>query len=184
MPEIQGSHAFDREAVANEFRGWPRRQQEAWLAELEALKTPVEYFYDPSPEREEVEVLDLFVPQRLEYLPELYGFLREQLQSSGYEALFAGYSLFQVQGAFRGERIYDESTLIVRLVYDRTQLEQDTVAETEGVENAEMLLRRVDKRVDDLAQYVIQITGTQEEEIWIMQYRARLARFVRKERQP
>jgi len=89
-----------------------------------------------------------------------------------------------VQGAFRGERIYDESTLIVRLVYDRTPLEQDTVAETEGIENVEMLLRRVDKRVDDLAQYVIQITGTQEEEIWIMQYRARLARFVRREQQP
>jgi hypothetical protein len=184
MPEIQGNKGFDREVVAKEFQSWSRPQQETWLAELEALKKPVEYSYDPSPEREDVEVLEIFVPQRLAYLPGLYEFLREQLQSLGYEALFTGYSLFPVQGAFRGERIYDESTLIVRLIYDRTQFEHRTVEATKSVENKELFLRLVDQRIDDLAQYVIQITGTQEEEIWIMQYRARLARFVRKERPP
>jgi hypothetical protein len=35
-----------------------------------------------------------------------------------------------------------------------------------------------------LGHWAIRLTGTQEEEIWIMQYRARLARFVRKERPP
>ncbi|MCG3130924.1 MAG: hypothetical protein FLDDKLPJ_01698 [Phycisphaerae bacterium] len=65
-----------------------------------------------------VEILEVYVPARVEYLANLYVWLREQLYSRPLPLLH-GFSIYEVNGAFRGaERVYEERTAVIRVVLD------------------------------------------------------------------
>jgi hypothetical protein len=120
------------------------------------------------PRTAEAYVLELYVPKRLRYLGKLYDFLFDQLQSKGIDAIVRGYSIYEVDGAFvafsQGQtpKIYDEKTLVVRLIYDLPDSEIET-------------------RIHELAREVISITQSQEEEIWILRSQATQFRFIKEE---
>jgi hypothetical protein len=174
----QESKSFDWAEAESAFAALPKNEQDEMLARLAGLRQPVEYRYQP--ETESAEVLELLIPERLEYLSALYEFLHGQLSAPGHSALFKGFSVIEVKGGFRGERVYYEPTLVVRLIYDRAQF----LEEARDSENPETWTRRVDQRTNDLAQEIIKITQLQEEEIWIVRYGAMVAKYVRKEREP
>ena len=64
-----------------------------------------------------VEVVEIYVPRRLEYLSGLYKWLREQLTDPS-KALLKGFSLYEVGGAYVGTRLFTEQTLVVRLIFE------------------------------------------------------------------
>ncbi len=121
---------------------------------------------DYVPETTEAHVLEVYVPKRIRYLGPLYSFLFEQLQSSGREALLHGYSIYEVDGAFVSQtleqkpEIYDEKTLVMRLIYDLPE-------------------NMSERHLNEIAAEIISITKSREEEIWIMQYQATQFRFIR-----
>lgn len=111
-----------------------------------------------------VDVVEVYVPKRLAYLSELYGWLDDELNKRSGESLFRGFSVYEVSGAFRGRRkTYDEQTLVVRLVFDLP---------VDGpVSDLERLSRQA--RIMDIGSEVVRITRSREEEIWLIQSQAR-----------
>jgi hypothetical protein len=115
-------------------------------------------FYEP--QILEAYVLEIYVPQRLSYLPRLYTYLKEQLSGGlepEYSPLFRGYSLFEAKGAFAGTaQIYEEPTLVIQLIFDSFSYEQYDLE----VETQSFIRGSIDARIMALANEVIQITRT------------------------
>ena len=118
------------------------------------------------PRTAEAHILEVYVPKRLRYLGRLYTFLFNQLHSSGRKALLQGYSIYEVDGAFVSHisaqevQVYDEKTLVVRLIYELPRGNLET-------------------RIHDIARKIIELTESREEEIWIIRYQATQFRFIR-----
>jgi hypothetical protein len=123
VEDEQESKAFDWTDAERAFASLAKTEQDAVLARLAELRRPVEYRYQP--DTESAEILELLIPERLEYLSALYEFLHGQLSAPGHSALFKGFSVIEVKGGFKGERVYYEPTLIVRLIYDRAQFMEE-----------------------------------------------------------
>ena len=62
---------------------------------------------------ENIEVVEVYVPRNLEYLSPLYLWLKTELSQPESRALFRGFSLYEVSGAYVGSIDYTEQTLIV-----------------------------------------------------------------------
>lgn len=123
-------------------------------------------------------VLEVYVPYRVEFLSELFGFLHAELTSPEHGLLFRGFSLYEVKGAFRSEapdaEPYQELTLVIRLVFDVDQY-QEAVAEprTSFVEGM------LDDRLRGIAEKVVDITKLSEEQIWIVRFAAGKTQLIR-----
>lgn len=137
-----------------------------------------QFYYEA--EVEEAYVLEVYMPYRLQYLPRFYDYLDEELRRLTRLPLFRGFSIYEVEGAFSGARgkIYDEPTMTVRLIYDiasydEYQCASDAPSQVRG---------NLDARIEDLANQLMVITAFQEEEIWIMRYRAEQIRLRRRRR--
>jgi hypothetical protein len=120
------------------------------------------------------------MPYRLQYLPRFYDYLNEELTSPYRLSLFQGFSIYEVKGAFKGARgrVYDEPTMVVRLIYDIASYDEyDRAPGAPGYVRGSP-----DARIEELANQLVTITAFQEEEIWIMRYRAEQIRLRRKRR--
>ena len=105
----------------------------------------------------DVEVVEIYVPRRLEYLSELYKWLREQLEDP-YASLLKGFSIYEVSGAYIGTRLYTEQTMVVRLIFELATEDKTQVAH-EG-------------RINHIAENILEITGFKEEEVWLIRTQA------------
>lgn len=103
-----------------------------------------------------IEILEVYVPARVEYLANLYVWLREQLYSLP-RPLLQGFSIYEVNGAFRGiERVYEERTAVIRVVFAAASVED------EGEQRAH------EARVGEIAEEFRKITEEREGEIWLI----------------
>ena len=114
------------------------------------------------------EVVEIYLPRRLEYLSELYRWLKAQLVSPGYKSLFKGFSLYEVSGAYVGTRLFTEQTVVVRLIFDVSSGRLERVSH--------------EARMDDIADSILRMTGGREEEVWLI--RSSAIKTVRKARGP
>ena len=118
------------------------------------------------PRTVEAYILEVYLPKRLRYLGKLYAFLFDQLQSKDAGTIVRGYSIYEVDGAFasflqdQAPKIYDEKTLVVRLIYNLPEPE-------------------IEHLIYELAREVIAITQSQEEEIWMLRSPATQFRFIK-----
>ena len=118
-----------------------------------------------------VEIVEIYVPARLEYLSNLYGWLDKELNAGANQALFRGFSLYEVNGAFRGDvDVYEERTIVIRLIFD--------LPEAAESDKSDERMRR--GRIGDIIEDVAQITKGQEEELWLIRFNA--DKFVRPRR--
>lgn len=98
------------------------------------------------------------MPARVEYLANLYVELREQLYSHP-KPLIHGFSIYEVNGAFRGtERVFEERTAIIRIIVDAPSTDDESDQERRAHEN----------RIGEIAELFLTITDRQEEEVWMM----------------
>jgi len=107
-----------------------------------------------------VEVVEAYVPLRLKYLAGLYGWLRDQLIARDQD-LFGGFSIYEVNGAFRGEaeEPYEERTVVVRLVLSLDDM-------TDAAEGRAR--RELDVKVRQIVRSIVRITKREEEEVWVL----------------
>jgi hypothetical protein len=98
-----------------------------------------------------VEILEAYIPAKLEYLARLYEWLQAQLYSHP-KPLLQGFSIYEVNGAFHGKEVYEERTLVVRVV----------------VESARRRRARVGDLIRALLAELHAITQGKEEELWII----------------
>jgi hypothetical protein len=73
------------------------------------------------------ECVELYVPKKLEHLSEIFTFLRNKLseREQGVRQAVAidGFSIYEVDGAFYGEKVYQERTLVIRILFKRSASE-------------------------------------------------------------
>ncbi len=77
----------------------------------------------------EFHCVEVYLPKRLKHLSELYEYLRFQLteQTGDRGGVFSidGFSIYEVDGAWRGQEITDERTLVIRILFIRSKQEDD-----------------------------------------------------------
>jgi len=106
------------------------------------------------PEPWMVSIFELYIPKRTNYLSELYQFLHDAV-TSGASIRLDGFSVYEVDGAYRGKaQAYEERVCVVRLVLPKA------IAEA----------RTPNPSVLEMGQKLLQITGFKEEEVWIVRY--------------
>lgn len=105
---------------------------------------------------DDIEILEAYVPARVEYLANLYVWLREQLYSHP-RPLLQGFSIYEVNGAFKGvERVYEERTAVIRIVFE-------SPVDADQAES-----RAYEARIGEIGETLRLITKEQEEEIWLI----------------
>lgn len=105
------------------------------------------------------ECIEIYVPKKLEHLSELYNYLRQKLseRKAGVEQAIPidGFSLYEVDGAFYGSEIYQERTVVIRILVERTPGESDC-----------SILQKIQAVGSEIATRV----SLAEEELWIGHY--------------
>jgi hypothetical protein len=158
-----------------------------WLVPLSFLLHPVEYWAPTkgnresavaakvketekrAPETGQYDCVEIYLPKRLKHLSELYRFLRERLTVRPTDFALKGFSIYEVDGAFSGETIWEERTLVIRIFFPRpANYPQLTVQAT----------------VNELGREIVQTIAHDEEEVWICYYEQIVTAFrpVRKSR--
>ena len=121
--------------------------------------------HDVSIERRAIECVEVYVPKKLESLSELYRYLREKMvqrESGAGSVQIDGFSLYEVDGAFYGDRIYQERTLVIRLLF----------LNASSVEGKEL-----EQQVSTIGREIATTVALKEEEIWICHYPQRMVIF-------
>jgi hypothetical protein len=116
----------------------------------------------PPGERKQVDCIEIYLPKSLEFLSELYRFLREKVTQRLGLVVLDGFSIYEVDGVFRGEQFWEQRTLVIRLLLVRPVLTPDLVVE--GL-------------INDLGREIVLQVARREEEIWICHYPQNLMIF-------
>jgi len=112
------------------------------------------------PESGDFECVEIYVPKKLENVSALYTFLgtklRDRRSGAKQHVPIDGFSLYEVDGAFYGEEIYQERTIVVRILFKRVASDDDAT---------------IEKKVGALGSDVAASVAITEEEFWICHYR-------------
>ena len=109
-----------------------------------------------------VDCVEIYMPKSIELLSELYHFLREKVTNRFGELVLDGFSVYEVDGLFRGEQLWEQRTLVIRLMFLRPP-----------GRNASS----VEMRVTVLGREIAASVAKNEEEIWICHYPQHLRVF-------
>ena len=71
-------------------------------------------------ERKQIDCVEIYLPKSIEFLSELYLFLREKVQHRLGQIVLDGFSTYEVDGVFQGEKLWEQRTLVIRLLFVRT----------------------------------------------------------------
>lgn len=112
--------------------------------------------------RKEIDCVEIYLPKSIEFLAEIYRFLRTRLEDRLGRAPLDGFSIYEVDGVFRGEQIWEQRTLVIRLLLVRTVGKPDEWFEA---------------TVWDLGREIATQVAPHEEQIWICHYPLNLTVF-------
>ena len=119
---------------------------------------------EPQPgDRRQVDCVEIYLPKRLEFLSELYRLLREKVTNRLGQVVLDGFSSYEVDGVFLGERLWQERTLVIRLLFIRT---------------ANKPANFIAATIQDLGREIASRVAAEEEEIWICHYPQNLFIFT------
>src|SRR5262245_31292840 len=109
----------------------------------------------PLGERRQIDCVEILLPKSIEFLSELYRYIRDKVTNRFDQVVLDGYSIYEVDGVFRGERLYEQRTLVIRVLFIRAPGEPPG-----GVE----------ARVGLLGREIVTKVAGMEEEVWICHY--------------
>jgi hypothetical protein len=102
-----------------------------------------------------VDCVEIYMPKSIELLAELYHFLREKVTNRFGEVVLDGFSVYEVDGLFRGQQLWEQRTLVIRLMFLRPPGRN---------------ISAVEMRVTLLGREIAANVAKNEEEIWICHY--------------
>jgi hypothetical protein len=107
-------------------------------------------------EHRTIECVEIYVPKNVENLSELYRYLREKMmgrdEATRDAAIIDGFSLYEVDGAFYGDQIYEERTLVIRLLL---------------LNDADTVATALDAQVATIGREIATAVARNEQELWI-----------------
>jgi hypothetical protein len=116
----------------------------------------------PLGEHRQVDCVEIYLPKSIEFLSELYRFLRDNVTHRLGPVVLDGFSVYEVDGVFRGEKFWEQRTLVIRLLLVRPS------------ERPASLLSAT---INDLGKEIAIQVAREEEEIWICHYPQNLVVF-------
>lgn len=105
-------------------------------------------------ESRRLECVEIYVPKTLNNLSLLFQYLQRKLRDRQQAVVIGGFSLYEVDGAYFGERLYEERTLVVRILM--TVCSEDP--------------SRLSQEIAALGREVASAVALEEEELWICHY--------------
>jgi hypothetical protein len=116
----------------------------------------------PFGERKQLDCVEIYLPKSIAFLAELYRFLREKIENRLGQIVLDGFSNYEVDGVFFGEKLWEQRTLIIRLMFIRT-----VGSSPESLHG----------RITDLGRELAHSIAVNEEQIWICHYPQHLVIF-------
>lgn len=105
------------------------------------------------------ECVEIYVPKNLENLSKLYAFLQRKLterkEGVRQDVVVDGFSLYEVDGAFYGHEIYQERTIVIRILFHHLETDDD---------------QSIQQKVRALGTEIAATVAMNEEELWVCHY--------------
>jgi hypothetical protein len=110
---------------------------------------------EPPGQRKQLDCVEIYLPKSIEFLSELYQLLREKVRNR------LG-SIYEVDGVFRGEQLWEQRTLVIRLLLLRPGKHPSPA---------------VERTISALGREIATTVAVNEEQIWICRYPQALTVF-------
>jgi len=117
----------------------------------------------PLLDRKQVDCVEIYLPKSIEFLSELYQMLRDKTRNRLGTLVLDGFSIYEVDGVFHGEILWEQRTLVIRILLVR---KADTPTD---------LLERI---LFELGREIATQVAVREEQIWICYYPQNLRIFT------
>jgi len=111
----------------------------------------------------QIDCVEVYLPKSIEFLSELYQMLREKVTQRLGDLVLDGFSIYEVDGVFHGERLWEQRTLVIRVLLIRKTETASTQLEVTILELGREIATRV---------------AIHEEQIWICHYPQTLRIFM------
>ena len=105
-------------------------------------------------DRKYIDCVEIYLPKSIEFLSELYQFLREKVKNRLGSIALRGFSIYEVDGVFQGEQLWEQRTQVIRLLLVRPGMNPSPPVEL---------------TINDLGMEIAKVAD-KEEEIWICHY--------------
>ncbi len=120
-------------------------------------------FQQPPPhDIKQVDYVEIYLPKSIEFLSELYQLLRDRTTNSLGSLVLDGFSIYEADGVFRGERLWEQRTLVIRILL---------------VRKAESPAYLLESTIFELGGQIASKVAVHEEQIWICHYPQNLRIF-------
>jgi hypothetical protein len=114
-------------------------------------------------DRKQVDCVEIYLPKSIEFLSELYQMLRDKTRNRLGSVVLDGFSIYEVDGVFHGETLWEQRTLVIRILLIR---------------KADTPLDLLDVTVLELGREIATKVAVREEQIWICHYAQNLRVFT------
>ena len=111
----------------------------------------------------QIDCVEIYLPKSIEFLSELYQMLRDKTTSRLGKLVLDGFSIYEVDGVFYGERLWEQRTLVIRILLIR---------------NAETPTAQLEATILELGREIATRVAVHEEQIWICHYAQQLRIFT------
>lgn len=120
-------------------------------------------FQQPPPhDIKQVDCVEIYLPKSIEFLSELYQLLRDRTTNRLGSLVLDGFSIYEADGVFWGERLWEQRTLVIRILL---------------VRKASIPSRLLEDTIFELGRAIATKVAVHEEQIWICHYPQNLRIF-------
>lgn len=126
----------------------------SWKPALAAMSHDAIVNNCPSEEARSLECVEIYIPKNLNNLSLLYQYLRRKALDRSQAIVLDGFSLYEVDGAFVGQRLHEERTLVVRILITRRAGDDAALA----------------GQIAEMGREVASTVALAEEELWVCHY--------------
>lgn len=116
----------------------------------------------PLLDRKQIDCVEVYVPKTIEFLSELYQMLRDKTMNRLGSLVLDGFSIYEVDGVFYGEKLWEQRTLVIRILLIR---------------NAGTPAGLLETLIFKLGPEIATKVAIREEQIWICHYAQNLRIF-------
>lgn len=114
-------------------------------------------------DRKYIDCVEVYLPKSISFLSELYQMLRDKTRNRLGRIVLDGFSIYEVDGVFHGEVLWEQRTLVIRILFIR---KMDTPADL------------LEATIFQLGREIATKVAVHEEQIWICHYAQNLHIFT------
>jgi hypothetical protein len=114
-------------------------------------------------DRKQVDCVEIYLPKSIEFLSELYRMLRDKTVNRLGSVVLDGFSIYEVDGVFHGEVLWEQRTLVIRILFIRKASTPPDLLEA---------------TILGLGREIAMQVAVREEQIWICHYAQNLRVFT------